>query len=112
MYIEILTIYSSEYCSNIRQNEALTNTRNLILVELYKNPDGIFQQDISKDVAVPSGEIKELLVSLCEKRDITPVEDVIDVKNITRRRLWSLKVQRETTFAKRFVHKYLHYFKK
>jgi len=27
---------------------------------------------------------------------------VIDVKNITRRRLWSLKVQRETTFAKRY----------
>merc|ERR1712137_81570 len=94
-------IVRSDYYGEIRENQRLINTRDLMLSELYKRPAGIFHADIAKVSPVPHADMVKLLESFCVSEDL-PQEGPVDVNQIPKRRRWSLRVLPEPSFGLQF----------
>lgn len=77
----------------------MINTRDYILCELFKKPDGLLIADICKDVPVSPPEVKEIVQKFCNPVSV----EIIDEEGTSRvRKLWRLKVERDSTFNHQF----------
>merc|ERR1712137_1214786 len=95
-------IVRSDYYGEIRENQRLIDTRDLVLSELYKHPAGIFHSDITRVSPVPHADMKALLESFCESEDLPAPAGPVDPLNIPKTRRWTLRVPPDPTFRLEF----------